>query len=382
MEFVVKILALIKKEAQDILTNKIYLLIIFVQLFIVLGAFGLVIISSIATDPTLLDDYGITSSLNVGLSADLKESEIAQDIKEQNFNLVYYNDTEDSSKYLGSKLVAIVNVSSNGEINVKIDNSNVFYPVVSQKIETAINKYKLTKKLEIAGLNQSQIQTIQNPVTLTEIKINDNNNQAPIALDSSYFVEVMYGFIVPFILLLPFFMASNIVTDSVVGERERKTFEVLLMAPLSSYNVIIGKIIPILTFSILQSMAWILLLDLLKVPIYNTLIIFLILFFTGLGFIGVGIIISMLVDSTKEANSAITLALIFATFILFVPLFIKTNYFESILNYIPTVLIVKLASTPITGLKLILYTIPTILFSIIIFLLAVRLFRNERAIRL
>ncbi len=41
----------------------------------------------------------------------------------------------------------------------------------------------------------------------------------------------MYGFIVPFVLLLPFFMASNIVNDSIVGKGE-KTFEVLLMTPL------------------------------------------------------------------------------------------------------------------------------------------------------
>ncbi len=80
-----------------------------------------------------------------------------------------------------------------------------------------------------------------------------------------------------------------------------------------------GKIIPILFFPLLQSMAWILLFDLLQVPIYNPAMIFLILLFVGLGFIGIGIIISMLVDSTKEANSAITFALVFATFILFAP---------------------------------------------------------------
>ena len=117
------------------------------------------------------------------------------------------------------------------------------------------------------------------------------------------------------------------------------------MTPLTSTMVIMGKIIPILFFSLLQSMAWILLFDLLQVPIYNPAMIFLILLFVGLGFIGIGIIISMLVDSTKEANSAITLALVFATFILFAPLFIKAPYFEAILNFIPTILMVRISST-------------------------------------
>lgn len=376
-----KIIALSKKEAQDILTNKIYLLVIFVQIFIILGAFGLAVVTSVATDPALLDSYGITSNLKIGVDADINKSELANYLQDQKFTLIYYNTSEEAAQYLGRGLIAVVGNSSQGEIIVQSDNSNVFYPVVSQKINDAVNKYKQSKKLEAAGLNKSTINTIQNPVILTEINVN-NDTKAPIALDSSYFVEVMYGFIVPFVLLLPFFMASNIVTDSVVGERERKTFEVLLMAPLTSSMVILGKTIPILSFSILQSVAWIILLDLLKVPIYNPLTIFILLLFVGLGFIGVGIIISMLVDSTKEANSAITLALVFATFILFVPLFIKASYFEIILNFIPTVLMVKISSTPHVELGLLLSAIPTILISSILFLISVRYFRHERAIRL
>lgn len=376
-----KIKALSKKEAQDILTNKIYLLIIFVQIFIILGAFGLAYIASVATDPALLDSYGITSNLKIGVDADINKSELANYLQDQKFTIIYYNTSDEATKYLGKGLVAVVGNSSNGEIIVQSDNSNVFFPVVSEKISDAVNQYKQAKELEASGLNQSTINTIQNPVVLTEITIN-NQNKAPIALDSSYFVEVMYGFIVPFVLLLPFFMASNIITDSVVGERERKTFEVLLMAPLTSYMIIIGKTIPILFFSILQSMAWILLLDVLKVPIYNPVILFFILLFVGLGFIGVGIIISMLVDSTKEANSAITLALVFATFILFVPLFVKAPYFEVILNYIPTVLMVKISSTPNVNSNLLFSVVPTLLITAVIFILSVRFFRHERAIRL
>jgi ABC-2 type transport system permease protein len=195
-------------------------------------------------------------------------------------------------------------------------------------------------------------------------------------------VEIMYGFIVPFVLLLPFFLASNIVTDSIVGERERKTFEMLLMTPLSSSMVILGKILPILSFSMIQSIAWIILLDLLGVPIFNAIILVLILLFVGLGFIGVGILISMLVDSTKEANSAITLVLMFVTFLLFMPLFIKIPNMERVLDFIPTVLMIKMSSTPNLSLDTLIFFIPTILVSTLIFILAVRYFRHERAIRL
>lgn len=378
-----KIKAIIKKEAQDILKNKLYLLLVFVQIFIILGAFGLAVVSSIAMDPALMDNYGLGSSLKVGISQDLNGSTLANDLEAQKLHLIYYKDMNQAEKLLGTKLVAVVEVSSSPkqDVTVHMDTSNVFYTVVSTKVNNAVTKFNTEKRLESAGLNSSEIQKVQNLVTLNVVEVKKNQNEG-IALDSPYFVEIMYGFIVPFILLLPLFLAGNIVTDSIVGERERKTFEILLMAPISSSMVILGKTLPILFFSLVQSISWILILDLLHVPIYNTFFLLFILFFVGLGFIGAGIIISMLVDSTKEANSAITMLLVFATFILFMPLFIKASYFESILNFIPTVLMVKLASTPNINPGIMLLSLPTVFLSSFIFLMTVRYFKHERAIRL
>lgn len=378
-----KLMALTRKEAYDILTNRIYLLVVFVQIFIILGAFGLGAVSSLATDPDLLDKWDISSSLKVGISTDLEGSSLSNVLEGENLKLVYYKDMKNASKQVGEDLVATVEISPPPEedILVQIDTTNIFYPVVLDKINDAVNKYKLERKLDLSGINKTEIEKIQNPVKIREVKVNQEN-EVKLALDSYYFVEIMYGFIIPFVLLLPFFLASNIVTDSIVGERERKTFEVLLMTPLSSSMVIIGKILPILSFSIIQSIAWILLLGLLGVPIYNTILLVIVLFFMGLGFIGAGILISMFVDSTKEANSAITLLLVFVTFILFIPLFIKLPFLQGVLNLVPTVLMVKLSSTPNIQSGILLFFLPTIIISTLIFILTMRYFRHERAIRL
>jgi ABC-2 type transport system permease protein len=378
-----KLSALVKKEGQDILKNKIYLGVVFVQIFILLGTFGIAMATSIASDPALLDQYGATSALKVGVPESVQGSQLESDLLKQNLNLTYYKNISDAQEFLGTTLVAVVgfNSSSGQNLTVKTDTSNVFYPVVSSKINKAVTEYQTQKKLASSGLNNTEIQRIMNPINLQVVNLNEDH-PVNIALDSSYFVEIMYGFIVPFILLLPFFLASNIVTDSIVGERERKTFEVLLMTPISSSEVMLGKTLPILFFSLIQSVAWIILLDLLRVPIYNPLLLFTLLFFIGLGFIGIGILLSMFVDSTKEANSAITIILVFATFVLFMPLFIKSSYFTLILNYIPTVIMVKMASTPNINPDIIISALPTILISIMIFGFTVRYFRRERAIRL
>jgi ABC-2 type transport system permease protein len=376
-----KIIALARKESRDILQNKIYLLVVFVQIFIILGAVGLVVAAAVASDPALMDESGITSALTIGLPTDLKGSSLAKYLEDEKITLKYYKTTEDAKPFLGAELVAIVDLSDSGKVVVQVDNSNVFYPVTSSKINNAVNNYNTETALKKVGLNESQVKVIQNPVKFQIIKINQDK-EVPLILDNAYFVELIYGFIIPFILLLPFFLASNIVTDSVVGEKERKTFEVLLMTPLSSYMVIIGKTFPILLFSLIQSLTWMGFLNLLKVPIYNPVLLALVLFFMGLGFIGIGILISMLVDSTKEANSAITLVLVFATFILFVPLFVKSGVFQGIFNFIPTVLMVKLASTPTIKPEIMLYILPTLIISFLIFLGTVRSFKHERAIRL
>lgn len=377
-----KILTLSRKESRDILSNKIYIMLVIVQLIIIMGAYGLALFSSMITDPNMIDQWQGSSAIKVGITQDLSGSELEKNLKDQNLNLVYYQTPEEGRNQLGTTMVALIYLNgSQGDIGLETNTANVFYPVISEKINQGLDTYLLEQKLSSQGLSSQQIKLIQNPVVLKEVPMNTNQT-APLAIDSSYFVEIMYGFIVPFIVLLPIFLASNIVTDSVVGEKERKTFEVLLMTPLSSYMVVIGKILPVLIFSLLQSAAWIFLLELLKVPIYHSLLLMVLLFFVGLGFIGLGVIISMLVDSTKEANSSITLLLFFATFVLFVPLFMDIPWLEGVLNLIPTVIMVRLTSTPVLDPSMILWFLPTIALSLVIFGLSVYFFKREGAIRL
>lgn len=377
-----KILTLSRKESRDILSNKIYIMLVIVQLIIIMGAYGLALFSSMITDPNMIDQWQGSSAIKVGITQDLSGSELEKNLKDQNLNLVYYQTPEEGRNQLGTTMVALIYLNgSQGDIGLETNTANVFYPVISEKINQGLDTYLLEQKLSSQGLSSQQIKLIQNPVVLKEVPMNTNQT-APLAIDSSYFVEIMYGFIVPFIVLLPIFLASNIVTDSVVGEKERKTFEVLLMTPLSSYMVVVGKILPVLIFSLLQSAAWIFLLELLKVPIYHSLLLMVLLFFVGLGFIGLGVIISMLVDSTKEANSSITLLLFFATFVLFVPLFMDIPWLEGVLNIIPTVIMVRLTSTPVLDPSMILWFLPTIALSLVIFGLSVYFFKREGAIRL
>lgn len=213
-----KLTALVKKEAHDILGNRIFLLVVLVQLLIILGTFGLAISTALVNDPAVIDSYGVNSAFKVGLSEDLNQSTLVDDLEAQKLQLEYFNTTLEAKKFLGTDLVAVIGMSPQGEVQVELDTSNVFYPVASTKISKAVDTFQIQRSLQSLELSEEQINAIQEPVKLRVVNL-EEDEAVNIALDSPYFVEVMYGFIVPFILLLPFFMASNLVTDSIVGEK-------------------------------------------------------------------------------------------------------------------------------------------------------------------
>ena len=373
-----KLKALALKEARDIFSNRIYMLLILVQVIIILGAYGLAIVSSVAADPQLIERWGGSGFLKVGVVDG--DGLLTEGLEREGLSVREFSDIESARKSLGSEVVAIVYLSG-GDVRIEADTSSVFYTIMSERLQDAASWYISQKRFRESGLPAGTIQALEEPVKLKVVPIR-REDYRPLALESSYFVEIMYGFILPFVVFLPFFLGSNMVTDSVVGEKERKTFEVLLMVPLSETMIILGKILPSLVFSFIQSMLWLGLLVLLRVPVYNMPLLALLLLIAGLAFIGVGLFISILADSTKEANSAITVVLFFATFILFVPLFMDMGALTPLIRFIPSLIIVKMSSGPHLDPVIIYDMVPSTVFSVLIFLAAVVSFRREGVIRL
>ncbi|WP_370004643.1 ABC transporter permease [Methanothermobacter sp. KEPCO 2] len=373
-----KLKALTVKEARDIFSNRIYMLLVLVQVIIILGAYGLAVVSSVAADPELIGEWGGSRFLKVGVVGD--ERLLIEGLEREGLGVTKFPDLADARKSLGSGVVAIV-YTSGGDVRIEADTGSAFYTIMSERLQRAASWYAEQKQFREAGIPASTVKALENPVKLKIIPIN-RDRYAPLAVDSSYFVEIMYGFIIPFVVFLPFFLGSNIVTDSVVGEKERKTFEVLLMVPLSETSVILGKITPALIFSFIQSLLWLGIVILLGVPVYNIPLLSIIMFLTGLGFTGTGLFISILADSTKEANSAITVVLFFATFLLFVPLFMDMGIFNPIIRFIPSIIMVKLSSSPYLNPGLIYDMLPAALLSVILFAASVVSFRREGVIRL
>ncbi|GGJ19829.1 ABC transporter permease [Deinococcus roseus] len=114
---------------------------------------------------------------------------------------------------------------------------------VMSKLEGAVNAYKdilVEKKLTASGLNRQVLTPIQTQT-----------------VDASTTAEKRSGqlaFIIP-MFILQFILAGAQPTaiDSTAGEKERGTFEVLLVSPIRRLEVVLGKLGAVTVFSLVSS---------------------------------------------------------------------------------------------------------------------------------
>ncbi len=188
----------------------------------------------------------------------------------------------------------------------------------------------------------------------------------------------MYGLLIPFMLLLPTFLATNMVTDSIVGEKERKTYEVLVSSPISKRGIVLSKILPILFVALGQSIIWMAILRYKGLPIYNFKFLIILLLIINLIFVGIGVIISSLSETLKESNLSVTISLLITSLLMFAPISLRSK-----LQYInPIKLITKLCSNPKVPFADIVPLLPLLFLAVLVLLTGEYILKKRETLRL
>lgn len=137
------------------------------------------------------------------------------------------------------------------------------------------------------------------------------------------YVIALY-FFAPFFLIIPLMASSVIASDSFAGEKERKTIEALLAAPISDSELLFGKMlvsfVPSMIVTIVSFVIYSTVFDLLSFSIFNgvillpnlnwILMIFALAPTVALASIGLTVIISAKVKGFKEAQQISVILLI------------------------------------------------------------------------
>lgn len=360
--------ALLKKEFEDIFAERLYVFAFFAQLVIVMGVlFAALLYTSIAAPQT--STFIQTQRPKLGIIGD--DPDIVAQLTE-NIDLVMV-DGDPFSKMEERNLVGVLKINSESDFEIYLDNTNILSGYADILIEEVLSKRSGELRREILDEKMETADIILNPISLQEELVGTIKTNRP-----PEFIVVMYGLLIPFILLLPTFLATNMVTDSIVGEKERKTYEVLIASPLTKNTIVISKVTPILSVALVQSFIWILLLKYKNVPIYNIPALLFLLLVINVIFIGAGVLISAFSDTLKESNLSVTIAILISSIAMFAPISLKST-----LQFInPIILITKLASNPSVPLKTFTPLLPLSVIALVILYAGSAMLKNTETLRL
>ncbi len=333
-----RLLALSKKELGDIVREKVYLFAFGVQLVMVVGIIYTALLYTSIANPSVASGF-FQSEVRVGVMGDFKPGG-------EGIRVVPLPAGDPSQAFLNNGLVAVL-VAPDGyedkvlrgemaEFYLYLDNTNILSGYADAVISNEVDK--LSGDIGRRAIERrTDPDVVLTPISVKEIGIGAKGRPQPME-----FVELMYGLLIPFILLLPAFLSTNMMTDSIVGEKEKKTYEALVAAPLSKIDLILGKMLPILLITMLQVAAWIILLRIKGIAVYNMLPMLTLIFLMDVAFVGVGIAISAFSETIKDANAGVAVVILVASLGFFAPLSISREAY----TLSPVSLISKLSSNP------------------------------------
>jgi len=329
-----KILTLAHKELKDILSEKIYIFGFLLQLFIVMG---IVLIGF---------SYSYIAQMENKVSIATNDADFAKFMSGNEEFLCFY-----SRNFFGDAYV----LNKENSFYVYTDDDELF-----KTLRPRIEEYyfRENKPLKTPIL---KIEFIKEKRVVPE------------------FIEVMYSLLVPIVLLLPVFLSMNMLSDSIVGEKERKTFEILLASPLTRFEIILGKLSPVIFLGLFQVTLWLFVISRKNVYIKNVFALYLFLLILMILFFSVSVIFSMLSSNIREANIYLTLFMMFLAFFMFIPL--PSGTISGIIKYSPVVGIVKI-TTDTLDISILRYFIIYLILAAIVIYIAKKVLEKDESLKL
>lgn len=315
-------LAIAKKEFRDFARERVYLIAFFVQLFLVVGVIFVATLYSSLSSPDAMSQYIPRQEVRVGVyGAEMQLPGITV-VPVENENVVLQELNLVAAVIFPEGFSERLERGEGVRVRLLLDNTNVLSGYANARVVEALDSMEERARLELAKEREIGREELLEPVELKVSSIGGGSAHPP------DFIQLMYGILMPFILLLPTFIASNMTTDLIVGEKEKRTYELLISAPVPSGQIVVGKALPVIAVALVEAFLWIRVLELRGLPINNKLLLLAYLLLLDVLFLGFGIAISAVSESVRDANSIVTLLLLGASFLFFAPVAVESAFQE------------------------------------------------------
>lgn len=308
-------LTISKWELKNTLQSRKFLLIFFFQLAVLLMM--VMFFNGFMANIESQEGVALTPSLNEFASLNVQDP---QGIFKSNLNpqilkisalpnqesLQLINQGELNGILLVSRSNSSVNSISPVQSEILIDYSDPKRSVVRDEVQLASNK-------TAAIISQQLITDLSSNSASSEPQVQEQTSGESIPL------QLIKKIMTAILLFLPLFLFGNLVVDSIVGEKERKTGEILMAMPISRSYIILGKGMAVVMTMAIQVALWMLLMLIAGFPLGNPLLVYLIVVISAVPIVGLTSIIAAYAKNYKEAGIGITFAYIAIIGFLIVP---------------------------------------------------------------
>lgn len=335
-----KFTTITKWELRETLKSRKFLTIFFLQisvLFLMLFVFNAFI-----TNIESQEGISITPSLSgfASLSVD-DEGRLFSKYINTELITVTHASFDDSMKNLNSgKTMAVVLVPADSldkirnidtiEVKLYLDQADPKRSVVRDEVNN-------TAKILAITLSNSWIDSLTPQNSKPAVVTQENTGE-------SLPMQIVTKAMLAILLFLPLFLFGNMIIDSVVGEKERKTGEILMAMPINSSDIIIGKSMAVVGVIALQVAIWMGILLITGFEISNPLLVYLLVIITAVPVIGVTVIIAAYSKNYKEAGIGLTFGYVAIVGILMIPPLIYITNKSLISNISPLTMVIRLFS--------------------------------------
>ncbi len=362
-------------EFKNTITSKKFLSIFFMQLSIL---FLLIVFfnsfaanmeseEGISLTPALVDFTTLDVDDQGGLFKKYINSEIINIISSNGNNSLLRTEKGETGGWfkVSSDSIKRIQRSEVVDVVLYLDYSDPRRSVIRDEVNTTISS--MSSVLTNEYLKSTDHQNNGNTTGVTEEKTGES---LPLQLIKKVMISVL--------LFLPLFLFGNIIIDSVVGEKERKTAEILVAMPISMGEILLGKGLAVVAISALQVAMWIIVLLCAGFNIQNVILVYLMVVFTSVPIVGLTSNIAAYSKNYKEAGLGIISAYIIVVAFLILPTltYISRNSYSS--NISPMTVVMRLfAGEPITLPEILMAVIFVLIMSVLTFKTATYLFERD-----
>lgn len=301
-----------KWELKNTLGSKKFLTIFLAQLVVlfIMGSF----FTSFMTDMSSEEGINLNPSLKGFGSLDINDTDglFTKNINSEILKIKKANPTSyeslQNSKING--LIIIKKINENNlqkmDYNLILDYSDPKSIVVKSEVESTTEK--TSKIITQNAINKNKTSETS---STQEIKEEATGVAVPIQLINKIMTALL--------LFLPVFLFGNLVIDSIVSEKERKTGEILIAMPISRSNIVLGKSFGILCLMSIQLLLWIIIMTLTGIDLVAPPLIYLLVVLTAIPIVGVGTLVGVFSKNYKESEIGSNFAYLLTITILVIP---------------------------------------------------------------